>query len=179
MKSILYKTNETIKYIDDLNKIAIKAKIYNYMHYGRPLMDWGLSCDPYFDKEWKYEFQTDVDDSREEVLVPKFKNGDNFFIKESFAFVNYYGSPAIMYKDGAINKDVKYEDFPTVDFSDWFKDSVTWISANKMKEIHARKKFKVVNTNILRSKNIDNILGLYDYDLRLDYFWVYDVIEVN
>ncbi|MFA5849962.1 MAG: hypothetical protein WC833_08765 [Bacteroidales bacterium] len=58
----------------------------NKEHYGKLLCHWGLSHPPYLSEagEWRWELQTDVDESGEFMIKPKYKHGEVVYLKEPY-----------------------------------------------------------------------------------------------
>lgn len=75
----------------------------NKEHYGKLLCHWGLSNPPYLNElgEWKWELQTEVDDSATFSIKPKYKVGEIVYLKEPYIFVGGYFEhelPTTVYK---------------------------------------------------------------------------------
>jgi len=71
----------------------------NKEHYGKLLCHWGLSRPPYLAEtgEWRWELQTEVDDSKSFIIKPKYKVGETVYLKEPYVISGKY----IIYKFGS------------------------------------------------------------------------------
>ena len=64
----------------------------NKEHYGKLLCHWGLSHPPYLAEtgEWRWELQTEVDDSKSFIIKPKYKVGEKVHLKEPYSIIADY-----------------------------------------------------------------------------------------
>lgn len=72
----------------------------NKEHYGKLLCHWGLSSPPYLAEtgEWRWELQTEVDDSSEISIKPKYKLGEVVYLKEPYVICFNINGKYITYK---------------------------------------------------------------------------------
>jgi hypothetical protein len=68
----------------------LKPQPPRFQHYGRDIMDWGLSGiyqedDQEGTSKWMLDVQTDVDDNSHEVIDVRFAKGDRLYVRETWS----------------------------------------------------------------------------------------------
>lgn len=90
----------------------IKPQPPRYPHYGRDIMDWGLSGIHQDEdglegtSKWLLDVQTDVDDHSRETIDVRFAKGDRLYVRESFMHVGG-GDPGLLLYRATWREDAK------------------------------------------------------------------------
>lgn len=120
----------------------------NKEHYGQLLCHWGLSRPPFLNEndEWRWELQTDVDDSGTFPIKPKYKVGEIVYLKEPYLYADdneekcirpyYKFSTADVLQLKVMGVDIKWKNklFMPESAARYFVE-ITGVRAEKLKDI--------------------------------------------